>query len=104
MSFLKEHFISTFCLVIELEDMKKRNDSEVAKLASIFLENYKFPVMMIVSLPNGTILNKVNANDLLDAPSDFWNTGFQNPASMSYLKFLKTGLERSVEYRTESQS
>ncbi|CAI9724857.1 Hypothetical predicted protein [Octopus vulgaris] len=99
MSFLKEHFISTSCLVVDLEDLKK-GKGEAAKVATMFLENYKFPVMMMVSLSNGTILNKVNANDLLDAPSDFWNTGFQNPTTVSYLNFLKTGFQNSLKYKT----
>lgn len=39
-------------------------------MASHFLENYKFPVMMMVALPNGTILHKVNANEFMDEGAD----------------------------------
>lgn len=42
----------------------------MARTAKHFLSNYKFPVMMMVSLPNGTILHKINANEFMedDAP------------------------------------
>ena len=33
--------------------------------ASHFLQNYKFPVMMILALNNGTIVHRVNANDFM---------------------------------------
>lgn len=50
------------------------------------MENYKFPVMMYVAYPNGTIVHKVNANEYMDqGPYE----GFmQNP----YAAFLKAGI------------
>ena len=43
---------------------------ELAKLAKYHLSRYEFPVMMSVSLPNGTIVHTVNANNFLDAGKD----------------------------------
>lgn len=57
-----------FFLFKELE--KDPHQPEYSKVASHFLENYKFPVMMMVSLPNGTILHKVNANEFMDEGGD----------------------------------
>ncbi|KAK3093662.1 hypothetical protein FSP39_018598 [Pinctada imbricata] len=45
---------------------KDSHQPEYSKVAAHFLENYKFPVMMMVALPNGTILHKVNANEFMD--------------------------------------
>jgi hypothetical protein len=34
-----------------------------------FLGSYKFPVMMYVAFPNGTIAHQVNANEYMDETS-----------------------------------
>ena len=72
---------------------KDSSQPELQKIASHFLENYKFPVMMYVAYPNGTIAHKVNANDYME---DNHGDGFmQNP----YLTFLKTGIANAEKER-----
>ena len=46
------------------------NQPEMAALAKHHLSLYEFPVMMSVSLPNGTIVHTVNANNFLDSGND----------------------------------
>ena len=52
-----------------LQELEKDSHQLVySKTATHFLENYKFPVMMILALSNGTIVHKVNANDFMHSP------------------------------------
>ena len=44
---------------------------EASALATIHLDNYEFPVMMTVSLPNGTIVKSTNANTFMDISQEF---------------------------------
>ncbi|KAL5008485.1 hypothetical protein ScPMuIL_014066 [Solemya velum] len=90
-----EYFVNSWSLVADLELLK--NDSaqpEIAQIATDFLENYKFPVMMMVALPNGTIINTVNANDFLDMDhtTSIFESGFSDPSTYNYVKFLKQGI------------
>lgn len=63
---MEESFISNWALVADLQELEKDPHQPVySKTATHFLENYKFPVMMILALSNGTILHKVNANDFM---------------------------------------
>ncbi|VDI27960.1 Hypothetical predicted protein [Mytilus galloprovincialis] len=66
---------------------KDSSQPEIKKIAAHFLENYKFPAMMYVYFPNGTIVHKVNANDCMDQGEGF----MQNP----YTAFLKTGISNA---------
>lgn len=64
---LKKKFISSWTLVKELKDIAANGTNlEVTKAAQAHLDIYKFPVMSVVSLPNGTVLSKMNANDLME--------------------------------------
>ncbi|VDI51956.1 selenoprotein N [Mytilus galloprovincialis] len=82
---LWERFISNWNLVVDLKEFEKDSSQpEIQKIAAHFMENYKFPVMMYVTFPNGTIVHKVNANDYMDQGEGF----MQNP----YAAFLKTGI------------
>ncbi|CAG2195311.1 SEPN1 [Mytilus edulis] len=84
-SLLEERFISNWNLVVDLKEFEKDSSQpEIQKIAAHFMENYKFPVMMYVTFPNGTIVHKVNANDYMDQGEGF----MQNP----YAAFLKTGI------------
>lgn len=62
------------------------------------LEKYNFPVEMLVSLPNGTVIHHINANDLLDA-SNTENASildaFTDPLVTNYAKFLKEGISKA---------
>lgn len=50
--------------------VKKGENPSVTKLAQEQLDHYNFPVMMYVSLPNGTIVHEINANDFMDDTPD----------------------------------
>lgn len=63
---MEESFISNWALVADLQELEKDPRQPVySKTATHFLENYKFPVMMILALSNGTIIHRVNANDFM---------------------------------------
>jgi len=53
--------------------------------------------MMSVSLPNGTIVHTVNANNFLDAGKDIsiLESGFEDPSGVAYARFLQEGLKRA---------
>lgn len=81
----------------DLEDLKKDpSQPEMSAAAIHVLSHYKFPVMMLVSYPNGTIVNKINANDFLDLKFDLLDSGFHSPSSYNYVKFLKEGIQKAA--------
>ncbi|CAH1261485.1 SELENON [Branchiostoma lanceolatum] len=99
---LADHFVSTWTLVAELESVKSNSSvPEHKKLAKMALDSYVFPVEMMVSLPNGTVVHHLNANDLLDISStesfDVASNMLQwmDPASVTYSKFLKEGMRKA---------
>lgn len=64
-------FFIYFSICHNFQELEKDpHQPEYSKVANHFLENYKFPVMMMVALPNGTILHKVNANEFMDEGAD----------------------------------
>ncbi|KAL4237356.1 selenoprotein N [Mactra antiquata] len=92
---LNEKFISGWSLVADLEALK--NDStqpELAKKAEHFLDHYKFPVMMYVTYPDGTVAHKINANTFLDETPDFTAEGLTDPSGSMYMKFLREGIKK----------
>uniref|UniRef100_A0A4W3J8G2 Selenoprotein N n=1 Tax=Callorhinchus milii TaxID=7868 RepID=A0A4W3J8G2_CALMI len=108
LALLNESFISSWSLVKELEDLQvnKNPESEVhARLASLHLENYNFPVEMMVALPNGSVIHHINANHFLDITSMkpeevegglfTSSVGFEDPSTAAYVQFLKEGLEKA---------
>jgi len=54
-----------------LQDFKSHSklDPALASVAKQHLAVYKFPVMMLISFPNGSVIHSLNANDLLDMQS-----------------------------------
>ncbi|ESO93526.1 hypothetical protein LOTGIDRAFT_119239, partial [Lottia gigantea] len=102
-SLLSEEFISSWSLVADLKELEKDESEPVySVIAKELLANYEFPVMMMVIHPNGTILNKVNANAFLDIDVsilemgfinfDYFYFSFDDPSAVEYVKFLKEGL------------
>ena len=69
----QEIFTQSFFMIINVtkwlyffQELEKDPRQPVySKTATHFLENYKFPVMMILALSNGTIIHRVNANDFM---------------------------------------
>ncbi|GCB82726.1 hypothetical protein scyTo_0021709 [Scyliorhinus torazame] len=54
----------------KMEDkLRNQEDEGTARLASLHLEHYNFPVEMIIALPNGTVIHHINANYFLDITS-----------------------------------
>lgn len=84
----------------------KQNPVE-SQRARLHLENYNFPVEMMVALPNGTIVHHINANYFLDqtsmkpeeeAATFSFSGGFEDPSTATYINFLKEGLEKAKEH------
>jgi hypothetical protein len=105
MDLLHKHFVSTWSLTTDLEALKKDKSNRHSRLARQIMDVYQFPVMMLVALPNGTVIHAINANELLDiseattqdhepSPS-FLDTGFEDPSGVSYATFLKEGMEKA---------
>lgn len=82
----------------------------LSEKARLHLEQYSFPVEMLVALPNGTIVHHINANYFLDQtamkPEDDGSTfsfsgGFEDPSTSTYINFLKEGLQKAKDYVTQ---
>lgn len=97
---LREKFISSWSLVAELKNIAANaTDAEIKTAAKSHLDSYRFPVESLVSLPNGTVLSKLNANDLMESessglkfPPEF---DFSDDLSVVYYKFLEDGLTKA---------
>lgn len=88
--------------MVDLEDLKKDSTQpQMAKYAGTFLDSYKFPVMMMIAMPDGRVVHSINANDFLEMKSDFLETGFGDPASVNYAKFLKEGINLAKQSEIE---
>ncbi|KAI9522029.1 hypothetical protein NQZ68_040340 [Dissostichus eleginoides] len=108
MALLNQSFISSWSLVRELENMQADEQNPVlSEKAKLHLENYNFPVEMMVALPNGTIVHHINANFFLDQtamkPEEeeatfSFSAAFEDPSTATYLSFLKEGLEKAKQY------
>lgn len=103
MKLLTSQFVSTWSL---LEDVKRlsKNDStnpEIKKLAQLAVESYRFPVESMVALPNGTVIHRMNANELLDSDNKGTNTfnGFEDGISATYYTFLNEAVSKAKVYR-----
>lgn len=98
---LKEKFISSWTLVAELKDIAANGTKvEVTEAAKAHLDSYRFPVESMVSLPNGTVLSRMNANDLMEGPSNeelIYPPGFPDELSFKYYKFLDEGVTKAKE-------
>lgn len=99
MKLLETYFISSWSLVASLEEAKADgSDERAAKLAALCLEKYQFPVQMLLSLPNGTVIHEVNANNLLDESHEVSVsvTEFLNdPLVTIYTRFLTEGVNKA---------
>lgn len=93
----------------ELEELQSDKDNGFyAKVAKLHLEKYNFPVEMMISLPNGTVVHHINANYFLDitsmkpeeAESNIlsFTASFEDPSTATYLKFLKEGVEKAKPF------
>lgn len=56
--------------------------------------------MLMVTLPNGTIVHSVNANEFMEAEREeessfLQNIGMSDSARPAYINFLMTGLEKA---------
>lgn len=46
------------------------SDPVIARHAAHFMDNYEFPVMMMIVTPNGEIVSKINANKFAESPPE----------------------------------
>lgn len=98
MTLLIERFVSTWNLIADLKALQKdESDPLMSTFATMILNEYEFPVMMMIIAPNGTIVHKLNANKFMDAENSFIESGLNNPATYQYEKFLKEGLTKLEE-------
>lgn len=97
-----EKFISSWTLVAELKDLAANGtNTEVAEAAKAHLDSYRFPVESMVSLPNGTVLSRMNANDLMEGSSNVGESlpaGFGDDLSLMYYKFLEEGVAKAKQF------
>ncbi|KAF7704782.1 hypothetical protein HF521_021854 [Silurus meridionalis] len=159
LALLNQSFISSWSLVKELEDLQAdEKNLDLNQKARLHLEQYSFPVEMMVALPNGTVVHHINANNFLDqtsmkpedesgfsfstvsrtrpppymiASSQFsissqvhhinannfldqtsmkpedesgfsFSTGFEDPSTSLYVRFLQEGLDKAKVYLQSS--
>lgn len=102
MQLLKNYFINTWILTIDLEIIVKSfPKTEIADFAQNCLEKYNFPVESLLILPNGTVLHHINANVLLDIENDYsvsFFDGFIDPMEKKYTLFLKEGISKAQKF------
>jgi len=98
---LNEKFVSSWTLVAELKNIAANaTEVEVTKAAKCHLDSYKFPVESVVALPNGTVLSRMNANDLMEGNSNGHieiPPGFEDDLGVMYYQFLEEGLAKARE-------
>ncbi|KAL9954712.1 hypothetical protein ACROYT_G042283 [Oculina patagonica] len=64
------------------------------------MDSYRFPVESMVSLPNGTVLSRMNANDLMEGSSNEGVSlplGFYDELSFTYYEFLEEGVTKAKQ-------
>lgn len=66
----------------------------MSSFTTMLLDQYEFPVMMMIIAPNGTVVHKINANTFLDMETSVFESGLSDPAPYLYEKFLKEGLTK----------
>lgn len=68
-------------------------------VAKHHLDRYQFPAMMMVVLPNGTIIHSVNSNEFMETAKEDASildgiVRYVDPIEESYIRFLMEGLEK----------
>ncbi|CAF2881893.1 unnamed protein product [Rotaria sp. Silwood2] len=97
LNLLREYFVSTWALVVDLKAIISNQtndaikDSQRAKQA---LDNYAFPVESLIQKIDGTVISKLNANDLLDTPSKTEEFLNKDITIQRYVHFLEEALNR----------
>ncbi|CAF0791935.1 unnamed protein product [Adineta steineri] len=69
---LREHFVSTWTLVVDLKAIISNQSNDTIKdsqRAKQAVDSYSFPVQSMIQQIDGTVISKVNANDLLNVDS-----------------------------------
>lgn len=93
---LLKHFVSTWSITAQLKEITALDfEDSASKMAAACLGHYRFPVQIICLLPDATVVNSINANDILDVHTvdedDF--VGFSDPIDMRYHQFLDSCIE-----------
>ena len=102
MKLLTSHFVSTWSL---LDDVKRlsRNQYitlELKKQAELAVESYRFPVECMIAMPNGTVIHRMNANELLENDNADTSAvdGLSDGLSANYYKFLNEAISKAKPY------
>lgn len=93
---LLKHFVSTWSITAQLKEISALDVEDIAKkMATACLGQYHFPVQIVCLLPDATVVNGINANDILDIDTvdedEF--VGFSDPLDMRYHQFLVSCIE-----------
>ncbi|UJR30954.1 hypothetical protein I4U23_018466 [Adineta vaga] len=99
---LREYFVSTWALVVDLKAIISNQSNDAIKdsqRAKQALDNYSFPVQSMIQQHDGTVIAKMNANDLLNFEStseQFLNiiSDGTNLPTKRYIHFLERALDR----------
>ncbi|KAG8194591.1 hypothetical protein JTE90_013327 [Oedothorax gibbosus] len=90
---LQKHFVSFWTTVAELKGMVQENPNpKNSLLAKTCLNNYVFPVESLILFPNGSVIHRVNANDLLTLVEKESLFSIQDPLETLYHQFLQNAL------------
>ncbi|EDO40205.1 predicted protein [Nematostella vectensis] len=66
---LQDNYVNCWSLVEELKKISKDgSDQEMANIAQISLDNYRFPVESMVMHANGSLVARMNANEMMEVP------------------------------------
>ena len=68
------------------QELQKHDLPRIAHAVKLQLDAYVFPVVMLVTHPNGTVINGVNANDFLEIDEKD-----VDPAETQYVPFVCQG-------------
>lgn len=102
MKLLEGYFISSWSLVADLKKVQAdQTDVFTANLAALCLQKYSFPVQILISLPNGTVIHETNANDMLDESHEVSMSVteiYSDPLVTVYTKFLKEGINQAKKF------
>ncbi|CAF0874733.1 unnamed protein product [Rotaria sordida] len=102
LNLLRENYISTWTLVVDLKAIMTNQSNDAIKdsqRAKHALDNYAFPVESMIQQIDGTVISKINANDLLETYSkaeQFLNvvSNGMDITVQRYVHFLEQALDR----------
>ncbi|KAM9037301.1 selenoprotein N isoform X3 [Sarcophilus harrisii] len=93
---LRKNFISSWSQVHELIEIQNQDNKSHKKLAELLLEKYSDHVMILLCLPNGTVVHHISANELCQVSKE--SSGKQLNSVTMYEQFLQKGLSQAQPF------